>query len=169
MWYCGRRKQIAEQRRKDGTARSVDSSETSTTSSVGGSSLRPVKGTEPLRVFSDKSCPYCFLVCASMQSRRRHIVNIHPEKADEPEVDQHTYVRMVSAALPYECGQCCKAFASHPSLSLHRRRVHEDRKDHVCPTCSRRYPLGSELRKHIRRVHEKPLSHCIFTSAKLSA
>lgn len=161
-WYCGSKEQIAERRRKarqeldamsavsqDSSARSVASSETASTLSIGSSSGRPVK---------DKSCPYCFLVCASMQSRRRHIERKHPEKVGEPETDQHTYVKVLSATLPYACEQCCKTFATHSSLSIHRRRVHEDRNDHVCPTCSRRYPLGSELRKHIRRVHEKDSS-----------
>lgn len=156
-YYCGNKEKIAEQRRRArqeldamssvSSARSVSScSDTASTPSLGSASGRPIK---------DKSCPFCFLVCASMQSRRRHIERKHRDKLGEVEVDQHQYIKVNSASLPYACDVCSKAFASHASLSTHKKRIHEDMNNHECVTCGRRYPLASELRKHIKRVHEK--------------
>ncbi|ETN77672.1 zinc finger, C2H2 type [Necator americanus] len=115
---------------------------------TGSSSGRPVK---------DKSCPICFLVFASMQSRRRHIERKHPTKLGSDEVERLSYIKAQSPALPYACELCSKALASNSSLSLHRRRMHENKKDYGCLTCGKRYPLASELRKHIKRVHERNL------------
>ncbi|KAJ1346317.1 hypothetical protein KIN20_001074 [Parelaphostrongylus tenuis] len=156
-YYCGNKEKIAEQRRKArqeldamstiSSARSVSScSDAESTPSLGSASGRPVK---------DKSCPFCFLVCASMQSRRRHIERKHPDKLGEAEVDQHQYVKVQSVSLPYACDVCSKTFASHASLTTHKRRIHDDVNNHECSICGRRYPLASELRKHIKRVHEK--------------
>ncbi|PIO69153.1 zinc finger, C2H2 type [Teladorsagia circumcincta] len=127
--------------------------------SIGSPSGRPVK---------DKSCPFCFLVCASMQSRRRHIERKHPEKLNDPSVKEHGYVKVVSAALPYACDICSKAFASHASLSTHKKRIHENVKRHECSTCGKSYPLPSELRKHIKRVHEKDLDYLVSQRMELS-
>lgn len=122
----------------------VSVSSMSTTSSALSPSGRSVK---------DKSCPFCYLVCASMQSRDRHIKRKHPDLADS-EAAQHTHVVVDSPNLPFACKQCSKRFASHSSLSTHVKRIHEKKLDHVCEICSRGYPLASELRKHIKRVHE---------------
>ncbi|PIO70012.1 zinc finger, C2H2 type [Teladorsagia circumcincta] len=134
--------------------------------SIGSASGRPVK---------DKSCPFCFLVCASMQSRRRHIERKHPEKLNDPSVKEHGYVKVVSfimtlfkAALPYACDICSKAFASHASLSTHKKRIHENVKRHECSTCGKSYPLPSELRKHIKRVHERDLDYLVSQKMALS-
>ncbi|VDL63004.1 unnamed protein product [Nippostrongylus brasiliensis] len=161
-YYCGSSAEIAERRRKareeldamsaitsqSSPARSIASSasDIASTVSIGSDSGRPVK---------DKSCPFCFLVCASMQSRRRHIERKHPDMLAHPEVDQHSYVKVQSPVLPYVCDLCNKTFASHASLSTHKRRIHENRNDHECPVCFKRYPLASEMRKHVQRVHEK--------------
>ncbi|EYB86600.1 hypothetical protein Y032_0276g1093 [Ancylostoma ceylanicum] len=162
-YYCETRESIAEKRRKareeldalstispTHSASSVYSESTSA-ASIGSASGRPVK---------DKSCPFCFLVCASMQSRRRHIERKHPEKLTEEEVDSHSYIKVQTPALPFACELCAKTFASHASLSTHKKRIHENRNDHECTICGRRYPLPSELRKHIKRVHEKNMINC---------
>ncbi|ETN86059.1 zinc finger, C2H2 type [Necator americanus] len=162
-YYCQSRGSIAEKRRKareeldamssvtfeSTSSQSVTmSSESSSTVTIGSSSGRPVK---------DKSCPICFLVFASMQSRRRHIERKHPAMLGSEEVEQVSYIKVQSPAFPYACELCSKAFASHASLSTHRKRVHENKKDHECTICSKRYPLASELKKHIKRVHENSL------------
>ncbi|KAJ1353365.1 hypothetical protein KIN20_009973 [Parelaphostrongylus tenuis] len=157
-YYCNNRENIAEQRRKAreekleattsssvSSTRSVSSCfDTASTPSVADTSVRPIK---------DKSCPFCFHVFASMQSRRRHIEQIHPERLHEIEVDQHLYIKINSPALPYVCELCAKAFSTHASLSVHKRRIHEDLNNHACTVCDKRYPLPSELKKHMKRVH----------------
>ncbi|KAK5977455.1 hypothetical protein GCK32_006112 [Trichostrongylus colubriformis] len=174
-YYCGARQQIAERRRKAREELDAMSSITSVSSppgsvistssgaastiSIGSASGRPVK---------DKSCPFCFLVCASMQSRRRHIERKHPEKINDPKVDEIGYVKVVSPALPYACNICSKTFASHASMSTHKKRIHENMNMHECSTCGRSYPLASELRKHIKRVHEKDLEYVISQKVALS-
>ncbi|VDO42574.1 unnamed protein product [Haemonchus placei] len=161
-YYCGAKEQIAERRRRareeldamssvtsmSSPPRSVISSSSgaASTLSIGSASGRPVK---------DKSCPFCFLVCASMQSRRRHIERKHPEKLSDPKVDEYDYVKVLSPALPYACNICSKTFASHASLNTHKKRIHENVNVHECAVCGKSYPLPSELRKHMRRVHEK--------------
>ncbi|KHJ98910.1 zinc finger, C2H2 type [Oesophagostomum dentatum] len=158
-YYCDFREDIAEKRRRarqELDAMSTVSSpppsiisscsESASTVSIGSASGRPIK---------DKSCPFCFLVCASMQSRKRHIERAHPERLKDVEVDQHSYIKVQSPALPFACDLCSKTFASHASLSTHKKRIHENRKDHECTVCGKRYPLPSELRKHVKRVHEK--------------
>uniref|UniRef100_A0A7I4XWF3 Zinc finger domain containing protein n=1 Tax=Haemonchus contortus TaxID=6289 RepID=A0A7I4XWF3_HAECO len=161
-YYCGAKEQIAERRRQareeldamssvtsmSSPPRSIISSSSGAASalSIGSASGRPVK---------DKSCPFCFLVCASMQSRRRHIERKHPEKLSDPKVDEYDYVKVLSPALPYACNICSKTFASHASLTTHKKRIHENVNVHECTVCGRSYPLPSELRKHMRRVHEK--------------
>ncbi|KAK6024977.1 zinc finger, C2H2 type [Ostertagia ostertagi] len=173
-YYCEAREKIAEKRRQarqeidamssvssmSGRSGSVISSSSgaASTVSIGSPYGRPVK---------DKSCPFCFLVCASMQARRKHIGRKHPEKLDDPRVNDHGYVKVVSAALPYACDICSKSFASHASLSTHKKRIHENVKRHECSTCGRSYPLPSELRKHIKRVHENELDY--LASQKMPA
>ncbi|VDM70184.1 unnamed protein product [Strongylus vulgaris] len=102
-YYCDSRESILEKRRKarqefdamsmassqGSPPQSVISSCSDSTSgiSIGSASGRPIK---------DKSCPYCFLVCASMQSRRRHIERKHPENLGAEEVDSHNYIKVQS-------------------------------------------------------------------------
>ncbi|CAJ0594411.1 unnamed protein product [Cylicocyclus nassatus] len=156
-YYCDNRESITEKRRiarQELDAMSVISSpapstisscsESTSGISIGSTSGRPVK---------DKSCPFCFLVCASMQSRRRHIERKHPEKLGEEEVEIHSYIKVHSPALPFACPLCAKTFSNHASLSRHKKRIHENIKDFVCSTCGKSYPIPSELRKHMKRVH----------------
>ncbi|KJH52917.1 zinc finger, C2H2 type [Dictyocaulus viviparus] len=157
-YYCGAKDKIAEKRRKarqeldamstiSGAPSVSSNSDAGSTPSLLSTSGRPVK---------DKSCPFCFLVCASMQSRRRHIERKHPEALAE-------------VSLPYVCEMCYKTFATHASLSTHKKRVHENKNIYECSACSRRYPLASELRKHIRRVHDKFVGNGISVTGRRSA
>ncbi|CAJ0960633.1 unnamed protein product, partial [Mesorhabditis belari] len=105
----------------------------------------------------DKSCMYCSQSMSSMQSLKRHIQRKHPDKIEEANRLGKTYAAIDSTDLPYACLDCGRRVANRAALSLHRRRVHEIKKDHVCSYCYKRYPLASELRRHIKRVHEAPL------------
>ncbi|GMT13084.1 hypothetical protein PFISCL1PPCAC_4381, partial [Pristionchus fissidentatus] len=64
------------------------------------------------KIVKDKSCPICGLVCASMQSRHRHIGRIHREKYEKvmEEEDKYAPSRGQMYARPYTCGLCYKAF-----------------------------------------------------------
>ncbi|KAJ1352527.1 hypothetical protein KIN20_008896 [Parelaphostrongylus tenuis] len=60
-----------------------------------------------------------------MELRKRHIRHIHPERLHDVEVDQHLYIKVTLPSLPCVYELCAKTFASHPSLSTHKRRKHE--------------------------------------------
>ncbi|KAJ1361813.1 hypothetical protein KIN20_021161 [Parelaphostrongylus tenuis] len=153
-YYCVNREKIFEQRRK--ARQELEAAARSSVNSTQPASSCPntaSTSSAPGRPLKDKSCPFCFHVYASMQSRRRHIRQIHPERLHDDEVDQHLYIKVNSPSLPYVCEVCAKMFASHASLSTHKRRKHEDLNIHECSVCQKRYPLPSELRKHLKRVH----------------
>uniref|UniRef100_A0A1I7WVR1 C2H2-type domain-containing protein n=1 Tax=Heterorhabditis bacteriophora TaxID=37862 RepID=A0A1I7WVR1_HETBA len=39
--------------------------------------------------------------------------------------------------LPFGCQACGKSFASHSSLSTHRKRIHENKREHECDICGK--------------------------------
>ncbi|KAK6037770.1 hypothetical protein COOONC_24726 [Cooperia oncophora] len=96
-YYCGSRDKIAERRKE---ARQELDDAMSTITSVSGWAESVISSSSGAASTISRVLTVCFLVCASMQSRRRHIERKHPEKLNDLEVDTHGYVKVVTAC-PY--------------------------------------------------------------------
>lgn len=98
-------------------------------------------------------CPKCNNYFASTQSLLRHIGRKHRGE----NLDLSKRYESVSTAstpdFPFACIECGKRFASHASLSQHKRR-HAGDKPFECDKCGKSFVLASELRKHVARVHD---------------
>ncbi|CAJ0605326.1 unnamed protein product [Cylicocyclus nassatus] len=108
-----------------------------------------------IRPKKDKSCPFCCSVFSTMQSRKRHIMRMHPERANDEAINLHMYRCKPTKELPFACDLCHKIFSNISSLHMHCKSIHEGRRDFVCTVCEKSYPRRCDLRKHMKRVHMK--------------
>ncbi|CAJ0572213.1 unnamed protein product, partial [Mesorhabditis spiculigera] len=143
-YYCERKDEILETRKLK-REQVLKETESQFDDSDASSSARPIL---------DKSCPTCRLVCASIQSLKRHIQRKHPEVDDF----QPSYVPIHSPKHPFACDICRKGFASNSALNIHRRRTHDNVKPWQCEHCNKTYPLLSELKKHNQRERRKDMA-----------
>ncbi|CAI4230055.1 unnamed protein product [Auanema sp. JU1783] len=148
-YYCENKDAILERRRTAKVELVVGSPQLSPAESLASSVVRSLGG----RPVKDKSCPFCHQVCASVQSRNRHIERKHSDKKNDQEAVTVKYTRIESPDLPFCCVVCNNRFATQAALSLHKRRIHDQILSYECSQCNKKYPIASELRKHVKRVH----------------
>merc|ERR1719479_332875 len=60
----------------------------------------------------------------------------------------------------FKCDDCEKVFKRKKSLTLHKRGVHEGRKDEMCTHCGKTFLYKQALRLHIRTIHEGQRQKC---------
>ncbi|CAB0043578.1 unnamed protein product [Trichogramma brassicae] len=52
----------------------------------------------------------------------------------------------------YVCGHCGKKFVRKPNLLLHQKTVHEGRKDFACDKCEKKFSQKGNLLSHHRTI-----------------
>lgn len=120
------------------------------------------------------SCPNCRLLLPSvcglkahqramhgLSSSRKNLPRYKCKICDEAFTSRNALQshKLVHADRMIPCEQCDALFSNRTSLYLHRRRVHEGRRDFVCLVCNKQFALKTQLEVH-ERVHtgERPFA-----------
>jgi len=53
----------------------------------------------------------------------------------------------------FQCEQCSKSFVRLNEYKRHKKRIHDEIKDHVCETCGQAFMMESNLKKHMYVDH----------------
>ena len=54
----------------------------------------------------------------------------------------------------FKCDECGKCFSNARNFQLHRKTVHEGRKDKKCEECGERFGQNSSLTRHKKFIHD---------------
>ena len=131
---------------------------------------------EGKRDFKCNSCGKCF--------GRVHTLNVHIQRSHGKAIGKyvcsycerrfHTNYHLNSHTTAiHEKGEktfeCSKSFGNKNSVSLHKRRIHEENAKQTCIQCGKLFNK-QYLKKHIETVHEGQKIHCnlcnqVFTQA----
>ena len=89
------------------------------------------------RIHEDKhtKCDFCEKRFKCNQHLSKHIKSTHASKV--------------------ECSTCGKSFGQISKLYLHKRTVHENKKDYKCNICDKAFRTASALISHKKRIHER--------------
>ena len=99
---------------------------------------------EERRYKEEMSCPICYKVFSSVQSKENHVRIVHENQRDDN----------------ISCENCEETFSSKAALRYHVEKNHEPRKDLKCRYCDKTFTMKHGLDTHIRSVHNYKTVKC---------
>ena len=113
-----------------------------------------------------KTCPFCDYTHKSLKEIDRHYRKIHTEidvtncthcgkvtKNLKRHLARNQCDKNIEERVIYQCDDCGKKFSLATSLSKHKKGIHENIKDKMCPHCSYCTYSGYNLKLHLNKMH----------------